>query len=419
MKLKKYSFGIGDRFSQQGIAQLRAFHIAQKEKVNITPVWNKSYREHKTVHSEPASVRQEADTATKILGWENDYLVDADHINLSNVEEFIEFSDFFTIDVADYINGNIGYEEIEQFIKVNSRFIGQIQIPGIDAPYTINRDFLWYIGEKFLTAIKEAANIYYHIRSKKGQKFIAEVSMDEVDEPQSPVELLMILSGLANYGVGLQTIAPKFTGRFNKGVDYVGDVNKFQNEFEEDLLVIDYAIREFQLPVNLKLSVHSGSDKFSIYPSIQETLKRYDKGVHIKTAGTTWLEEIAGLALAGGPGLDMAKKIYKQAISRFEELTKPYATVIDINIEHLPTPEEVNGWDNITFTETLRHDVGNLNYNPEFRQLLHVAYKVAAEFGDSFLQLVNENEKIIGQFVTENIYYNHIKPIFIGKALSL
>ena len=241
--------------------------------------------------------------------------------------------------------------------------------------------------------------------------------MDEVEEPQSPIELFMILSGLAQYGIELQTIAPKFTGRFNKGVDYVGDVKAFQKEFEEDLLVIDLAIKEFNLPENLKLSVHSGSDKFSIYESIYKTIKKYDKGVHVKTAGTTWLEEIAGLALSGGQGLELAKDIYGKALTRYDELTDPYSTVIDIKKEHLPTVEEVVGWDNNKFTQTLRHNQNNPNYNPEFRQLLHVAYKIAAESGSHFLGLVKKNEEIIGPLVTENILINHIEPIFSGKKI--
>ena len=239
MKLNKYSFGIGDRFARQGLAQIMAFQKSLEDDLLITPVWNKSYREHKTVHSIPQSVRKEADQAVKDSGWEHEYRVDADHIKLTNVEDFIEFSDFFTIDVAEYINSRVGEEEIEQFIKINSKFIGEIRIPSIPEPFYIDRDFLWHIGEKFLGAIMEAAKIYQHIKIKKGLSFIAEVSMDEVEEPQTPAELLMILSGLAQYGVEIQTIAPKFTGRFNKGVDYVGDIRAFPKEFEEELLVID------------------------------------------------------------------------------------------------------------------------------------------------------------------------------------
>ncbi|MFA6702764.1 MAG: tagaturonate epimerase family protein, partial [Dysgonamonadaceae bacterium] len=107
---------------------------------------------------------------------------------------------------------------------------------------------------------------------------------------------------LVNKGVQVQTIAPKFTGRFNKGVDYVGDLDQFAKEFEEDVLVIDFGVKEFGLPQELKLSVHSGSDKFSIYPIMAKVIKKHDKGLHLKTAGTTWLEEVIGLSMSGGEG---------------------------------------------------------------------------------------------------------------------
>ncbi|MFZ5430881.1 MAG: tagaturonate epimerase family protein, partial [Bacteroidota bacterium] len=104
MKIGKYSFGIGDRFEHQGEAQLRAMKKAAGNGVEITPVWNKSNREHNIVHSEPAGTRKEADAAVAALGWPGQYLVDADHINLSNVDRFIASSNFFTLDVASCIN---------------------------------------------------------------------------------------------------------------------------------------------------------------------------------------------------------------------------------------------------------------------------------------------------------------------------
>ncbi len=105
---------------------------------------------------------------------------------------------------------------------------------------------------KFLFAINEAAAIYRHIASVKGEgNFVTEVSMDEVDQPQQPLDLLFILKGLADLKVPVQTIAPKFTGRFNKGVDYEGDPVRFGKEFEEDILVIKYAVRHFGLPAAL------------------------------------------------------------------------------------------------------------------------------------------------------------------------
>ena len=161
--------------------------------------------------------------------------------------------------------------------------------------------------------------------------------MDETDSPQTPSELLVILAALADEGIPVQTIAPKFTGRFNKGVDYVGDVAQFEREFNEDLAVVAYAVKQYGLPANLKLSVHSGSDKFSLYAPIRRALARFGAGLHLKTAGTTWLEELIGLAEAGGSGLALAKEIYAEALDHVEELCAPYATVIDIDSQRLPS----------------------------------------------------------------------------------
>src|SRR5438874_1926594 len=182
---------------------------------------------------------------------------------------------------------------------------------------------------KYLYAAIEAGKIYRHIETAKGKdRFITEVSMDETDQPQTPIELLFVLAAIAQQKVPIQTIAPKFTGRFNKGVDYVGDLKQFEKEFEQDLAVIAFAVKQFGLPANLKLSVHSGSDKFSIYAPIRRAVAKFNAGVHIKTAGTTWLEELIGLAEADGEGLKVAKEIYAEALDHREELCAPYSAVI-------------------------------------------------------------------------------------------
>ncbi len=415
MELGKYSFGTGDRFAHQGEAQLQGSILAKEAGIELTHVWNKSFREHKTIKSDPSSVRKEADAAVNALGWEGQYLVDADHINMDTVDGFVASSDFFTLDVADFIGKEVSRENIDEFVGKYSKYLGELSIPGIEVPFHIDEDFLKKIAATFLFATKEAGKIYHRIAELKGNEdFIAEVSMDEVDDPQTPAELFFILSTIADAGIPAQTIAPKFTGRFNKGVDYVGDVDQFAREFKEDILVIQHAINEFGLPKNLKLSVHSGSDKFSIYKPIRELTKKYNTGVHVKTAGTTWLEELIGLAEAGDEGLDLAKAIYAKALNRFDELTGPYATVIDVQIEGLPTAEEVNGWSGRKYADTLRHDQSNTDFNPQFRQLLHCGYKVAAEFGDTYFNALDKYKDIVAKNVTENIFDRHIKPLFIG-----
>jgi tagaturonate epimerase len=410
----KYSFGIGDRFSHQGRAQLEALIKASDELgIDITPVWNKSNREHNIVHSEPSDTRAEADAAVRALGYRGPYFVDADHINLNTVGRFIDHSDFFTLDVADYIGKRASDTDIEGFVEAHRSFCGELEIPGIASHFTITEGYLRAFAEKFLFAINEAAAIYRHIAAVKGEgSFVTEVSMDEVDQPQQPLDMLFILKGLADLKVPVQTIAPKFTGRFNKGVDYEGDPARFGREFEEDILVINYAVKMFGLPAGLKLSVHSGSDKFSIYPVMGRIIRKHDCGIHVKTAGTTWLEEVIGLALSGGPGLEIARLIYRRAYERREELCGPYATVIDIKPELLPDPGMVDTWDSSRYADTLRHVPGNPDYNPGFRQLIHVGYKVASELGDVYTDALKTNEKVIASCVKENLYDRHIRLLF-------
>jgi hypothetical protein len=413
MKLEKYSFGTGDRFGMQGKAQLSAIMKAVEKGVPLVPVWNKSNREHQIIYTDPEEVRYEADQAVKELNWKGSYYVDADHINLSTVDRFINYSDFFTIDVADYIGKKSSQAEIDRFVKEHERFTGKFTVPGLDEEFEISKTDLEEIAVKYHFAVKKASEIYHYILNKKGKgNFIPEVSMDEVNNPQTPVELFFILSGLASEKVPVQTIAPKFSGRFNKGVDYVGDTAQFRTEFHADLLVIDKALVEFDLPENLKLSVHSGSDKFSIYPVMGELIKELDKGIHVKTAGTTWLEEMIGLALAGDDALDLAKSIYRKALARKDELCGPYATVIDIDESKLPASNEVDGWDGEKFASTLRHIPDHPDYNPGFRQLIHVGYKVAAEYANVYISMVRRNEEIVAKQVTENIYDRHLKRLF-------
>ena len=197
-------------------------------------------------------------------------------------------------------------------------------------------------------------------------------------------------------------------------MDYAGNVAQFAKEFNEDIAAIAFAVKTYGLPQNLKLSVHSGSDKFSIYQSIHEAVKKSGAGLHLKTAGTTWLEELTGLAESGGSGLAVAREIYAEAYSQRAELCAPYASVIDIDVAMLPSPDAVNGWSSERFTSTLRHDQGNKEYDPGFRQLLHVGFKVAAKMGDRYLKELQSHQTVISRNVTKNLFERHIRPVFLG-----
>ncbi len=416
LSLEKFSLGVGDRFAQQARAQLRAFQLLAADGIEVVPVWNKSNREHTFIGSEPPSVRAAAGAAVTALGWTRGWHVDADHIRLNTVDRFLGSSDFFTLDVADSIGKPAASEALKAFLDRHPELVGRQTIPGLEAPFTTDHADLKRIAAKYLLAVQDAGAIFRHIVLKKGGAgaFIAEVSMDETDEPQTPAELLVILAALADEGVRVQTLAPKFTGRFNKGVDYVGNLVQFEREFNDDLAVIAHAVKRYRLPAQLKLSIHSGSDKFSLYPIIRRALAYTGAGIHVKTAGTTWLEELIGLAEASGAGYILAQEIYAEALAHVDELCGPYASVIDIQRDRLPTLAAVGGWTGLQFADALRHVPGHAEFNPSFRQLLHVAFKLAAKKGQRYLDLLRENEAVVAKNVTKNLYERHLRPLFIG-----
>lgn len=415
LTLDRLSFGVGDRFAYQAKAQLKAFQLLKRDGVEVAPVWNKSNREHSFIGSEPQSVFDAAQAAVQELGWAGSWHVDADHIRLETVDRFMSCSDFFTIDVADSIGRPASAADVSAFVDRHGELIGNVRIEGVEAPYRTTRADVERVAAKYLLAAQEAGEIYRHIASAKGEEnFIAEVSMDETDTPQTPAELLIILAALADQKIKLQTIAPKFTGRFNKGVDYVGDLPQFEREFMDDLAVIAHAVAAYGLPANLKLSVHSGSDKFSLYGIIRRALLRSRFGVHVKTAGTTWLEEVIGLAEAGGDGLELAKEMYAYALEHVDDLCAPYASVIDINRAKLPGVATVAGWTGPQLASAVRHVPNHPQFNPHVRQLLHVSFKLAAKAGNRYTDLLKANEEIVAKQVTDNIYQRHLRPLFFG-----
>ncbi len=412
-KIESNTFGMGDRFGHQGEAQLQAVLNAREAGLQIYPTWNKSFREHSIVGTEPHSLRVEADAAVAALGWKENFYVDADHIKMDTVGDFIPGSNFFTLDVADYVGETPDAAAMEKWVAGIERYFGELAVEGLDAPLALSREAAEEAGKQFFAAITKAGELYRHIEDEKGaDTFVTEVSIDETDAPQGPADVFYILSMMAAESIPAQTVAPKFTGRFNKGVDYVGNLEQFEKEFHADLCVIRFAIKEFGLPETLKISVHSGSDKFSLYPIINKLIKAHGAGLHVKTAGTTWLEEVIGLARAGGEGLVIAKEIYAGGIEHFDALTAPYSTVIDIDQAELPSVEAVNAWTSEQFVSALEHDLSHPNYNLHLRQLIHVGFKIAAKMGDRYTDALKANADVIGAGVTKNLFERHMLPIF-------
>ncbi len=413
--LPRFSFGVGDRFAHEAAAQLAAFEQLAAAGVVAAPVWNKSNREHSFIGSEPGSVRAAAAAAVAERGWRHPWFVDADHIGLATVDRFLDSSDFFTIDVADAIGSPAAAADIDAFLRRHPELTGPVAVAGIEEPVPLSADAARATAAHYLAACQEAGRVYRHIAARKAD-FVTEVSMDETDSPQTPPELLVILALLADERIPVDTIAPKFSGRFNKGVDYVGDLDQFAREFAADVAILAHASQAYGLPPGLKLSVHSGSDKFSLYPVIRETAARTGAGFHLKTAGTTWLEELIGLAEAGGDGLELAREIYAESLDRIDALTGPYATVIDIDRSRLPPAAEVQAWSGPRLAAAIRHVPTDADFNPHVRQLLHVAFKLAAQRGSRYTDLLVANREIVGRQVTENLFERHMRPLFLGAA---
>src|SRR5262252_6088148 len=137
MKIEKYSVGIGDRFGQEGTAQLRALEKAGHAGATVVPVWNKSFREHSIIGTKPDDVRAEADAAVKAGGWKHGYYVDADHIGMKTVDGFLAASNFFTLDVADYIGKAAPDADIAGFVRDMAPFKGELAIPGVQGSFSV------------------------------------------------------------------------------------------------------------------------------------------------------------------------------------------------------------------------------------------------------------------------------------------
>lgn len=415
MLLEKYSLGVGDRFGYEGRAQLRALMIARDQGVRIAPVWNKSNREHALIGTSPEDTRRRAAEAVEACGWQDPYYVDADHIGLATVDRFMAACDFFTIDIADHIGRPAPAASVSDFIEASTRYLGPLHLRESEDVLELTKASLMNVAQKYLAAVEEAGRVYRRIAGKKGEaNFIAEISLDEAAVPQTPIDLFFILAAVSREKMAIQTIAPRFSGAFLKGIDYEGDRHRFAREFENALAVVEFAKLTFDLPANLKLSIHSGSDKFSLYPIMHRAMAKAGAWIHLKTAGTTWLEEVIGLAASGGDGLQLAKDVYAGALARIEELVRPYLAVVGIDRARLPSAKDVNAWDAREYVETLRHDPSCPRFNPHVRQLVHIGYQIAAEMGSRFTDLLQRHREIIESQVTENLLRRHIGPLFLG-----
>jgi hypothetical protein len=407
----RFSLGCGDRFGYEGRAQLRAFVLARQQGIPVVPVWNKSHREHRLTGTRPADVRREADEAVAALGWSEPYYVDADHVTASTLADFVTDCDFFTLDVAEAI-GRPPPPEAEARLRDRARtWLGRpLPLPYGDwRPTAAELDAA---VRRQAAPIEAARAAWERLRALLGERSVhVEVSMDETSQPQSLADLWVILIGLADAGVPVHTLAPRFPGAFHKGVDYEGDPTQFGRRLEEALTLLRYAREELGIPAHARLSLHSGSDKFRLYPVIREVLHRTGEGLHVKTAGTTWLEEVVGLVRAGSEGAAIVREIYRRALDQAATLLAPYAAVVSVDVSRLPPAHELAAWSADHLAAAIVHDPSSPKYWPELRQFFHVAYPVAAAIPE-FHEALRAYREFIEPGVTFNLLERHLRPLF-------
>lgn len=308
------SFGFGDRL---GLAT--PGHIAAARGTKFAPIFaQQSVRENARTGRTPQQVIDDARRAVAAAKWDAPWGADADH--LKTVDDFSPFIDagytFFTVDPGEHVDNGADTDSVEM-LKHKVAALGWEELSALYLPG--NREQIWGGFEaeslmratvKYGKAIRHAVSMFKRLSELK-DKFDFEISVDETDSPTTPLEHFFIANELTRKGVKFTSLAPRFVGRFEKGVDYIGDLNVLDVEFSKHAAVTEHF-------GSYKLSLHSGSDKFSVYPLLA---KHWGERIHVKTAGTSYLEALRVLA-EHEP--DLFLKIYKLGCDRYETDKQTY-----------------------------------------------------------------------------------------------
>jgi len=374
------SAGLGDRLGLATPGHVRAMRAAGG---SIGPIFaQQSMREMQRTGRTPQQVMDDATWGIFQEGWREGVGADADHLKTpADIDACMGAGfTFFTIDPGEYVDGSAETADLSGLRETAGKLppdaqpratglLGRsIDVEGRTLHF--DEPALLKAVAKYGRAVGHVAMMSRHLaRSAGGRPCELEVSVDETEQPTSAVEHVYIANELRRMGVEWVSLAPRFIGRFEKGVDYIGDVAAF----EADLAVHAAIARQFG---PYKLSLHSGSDKFSIYPAAM----RQTRGlVHLKTAGTSYLEALRTIA-AIQP--DFFREIYVFARERYETDRASYH--VSAQLERAPLPAAVtdppgllNQFDareilHVTFGSVLTAQApgGGLKFHGRLRELL-------------------------------------------------
>jgi len=393
------SAGYGDRLGLGTPGHVQA----ARQFSTIAPIFaQQSVRENARTGRTPQQVLDDAMWGVFEAGWREPWGADADHLKTpAVVDDFVAAGyTLFTIDPGDHVDNAahtaspvkveakaqaLPWDELQDTAQdMERRYVGHSFDVG-DTALAFDQEALWRAAAKYGRAIAHTVHMYRYMVDQMGEHdFELEVSVDETATPTSPQEHLFIASELRRLGVRWVSLAPRYVGRFEKGVDYIGDLAEFETELAKHA-AIARALGPY------KLSIHSGSDKFSIYPIIA----RLTEGlVHLKTAGTSYLEALRTIAQVKPV---LFREILVFARERYDTDRATYH--VSAQLSNVPTPDTLGDG-----------DLPGLLDQFDARQVLHVTFgSVLDQFGDRLLATLLENETVhYGMLKTH--FQRHLAP---------
>ena len=382
---RRTSFGFGDRLGSATpghIASLRAADPVGR----IAPVFaQQSVRENARTGRTPQEVVDDAMWGVFQEGWRDPWGADADHVKEeSDLAPFVAAGyTFYTIDPSDFVDNEAQTDSLQRLREKADQLpwdrlgttYDDLQAQYRTEPLQAGDLRLEFDEETFLRALVKYGRAVLHTadiaaaldEQMGGRAYDLEMSVDETDTPTSIHEHYFIANELLVRGIPVISLAPRFVGKFQKGVDYMGDLDEFSAELARHMAILHHFDR-------YKISVHTGSDKFTLYGIINDEARGY---AHVKTAGTSYLEALRVVA-EQNPAL--FRQILDLAFQNFENDRKSY--FVDCRPQNVPTSEQLED-----------DQLPDLFEQFDARQLLHVTYgSIVDEYGDELHAFIAEHE---------------------------
>jgi len=401
----KTSAGMGDRI---GLATPGHVRAVRKTGGKIAPIFaQQSIREMARTMRSPQQVMDDAAWGVFAEGWQGEAGADADHLKTpADIDICLAAGfTFFTVDPGAYVDARAETASPAELRELAEKLPADIRPHASsllhrtfnieDLSLTMDEAALLKAAVKYGKAVLHAAMMYYHLAQMAGSRpFELEISVDETDQPTSFAEHIYIASELKRLGVKWVSLAPRYVGRFEKGVDYIGDLSAFTADIAGHAAIA----REFG---PYKLSLHSGSDKFSIYPAAMRETRGL---VHLKTAGTSYLEALRSIAELN---TDLFREIYVFAREHYDTDKASYH--VSAELERAPLPQDITNW-------------AALLEQFDAREILHVTYgSVLTEtttgghlrFHDRFMHLLKTNAEAYA-INLEKHFVRHLEPFTMG-----